>query len=437
MTSDSIGETKQCRVAVLLPESGKENIFEPKNCWLLNVQIPTMTRVVRQLQRVVQETWGIHVWILDIQRVESDGSTWALAELLDTEVGLNGEAPRAIEDSSEEEKCTCELLLANVSQNPFARIGWVGEALRWLSAVTGRRFSKGSVTQLNAGGGFTLARFCSSDGFFYWLKAAGVPNEHELAITLHLSELCPDFLPKIVAVQPEWKAWVTEDAGEALSLLAEPGILVETMRNFLSLQVKTIGVIDVLLAAGASDQRNPRLLRNLDQVIDFLADAMGRQISTKATPLKRDRILELGRMLFDAFSEMESLGLPNTLLHNDLNAGNILYDGKKCVVTDWSEAAVGNPLLAAERFGLLSTAWASSCGPIYREVWREFVGEESVRRAQRLAPLLSIFAYLYGRGDWLRDSSKITPHFESYARSLARHMDRAAENSDLLEALCH
>jgi len=50
--------------------------------------------------------------------------------------------------------------------------------------------------------------------------------------------------------------------------------------------------------------------------------------------------------------------------------------------------------------------------------------------------LLSIFAYLYGRGDWLKDTSKVTPQFESYARSLARHMDRAAQSPQLREALC-
>jgi hypothetical protein len=52
-------------------------------------------------------------------------------------------------------------------------------------------------------------------------------------------------------------------------------------------------------------------------------------------------------------------------------------------------------------------------------------------------PLLAIFSYLYGRGTWLNSEERNDPHFEGYARSLARRMEREAQVPGLLEVLCH
>jgi hypothetical protein len=259
---------------------------------------------------------------------------------------------------------------------------------------------------------------------------------HELSIISCLSGLYPEFLPKLVAIRSDWNAWLAEDAGEQLSDPPETAVFIRAVRSFTSLQIQTIGAVDVLLATGAFDQRIPVLRHHLDDVIAFLIAAMGKQTSAKVAPLSLHRVLELGEILRDALCQLEALGVPDALIHNDLNLGNILYDGTNYVFTDWSEAAVGNPFLAFARLCLLSRDAEGDLRGIYGEVWREYLSQQSIDCACQLATLLSIFAYLYGRGDWLVDTSKITPQFESYARSLARHMDRAAQNPELLEALC-
>ena len=64
-------------------------------------------------------------------------------------------------------------------------------------------------------------------------------------------------------------------------------------------------------------------------MISFLIEAMHRQTSTKAVPLSAIRLLELGEILRDACSRQEELDIPDTLIHNDLNTGNILWDGER------------------------------------------------------------------------------------------------------------
>jgi hypothetical protein len=316
-------------------------------------------------------------------------------------------------------------------------MSWIDDAIDWAASVTGRRFStENDVEQLNAGGGFVLLHLRSDDGKSYWLKATGVPNMHELSITSCLSNLYPEFLPKLVAIRNDWNAWLTDDAGEPLSTPPADAVFTQAIRSFAFLQTQTICTVDVLLAAGAFDQRIPVLRRDLGDVVAFLIDAMARQTSAKVSPLSRHRVLQLGEILGDALCQLEALAIPDALIHNDLNLGNILHDGKRCVFTDWSEAAVGNPFLSLERFSLLNRDAEGEPRRVYGEVWREYLSETSIDSACRLATLLSIFAYLYGRGDWLKDTSKVTPQFERYARSLARHMDRAAQNPELQEALC-
>jgi hypothetical protein len=437
---DPISDATEYCVVLRRPKSRGALALDPGTYCLLRVQIPAMTRAAQQLQNVIRAGWGIDVIVLDVRGPRYDEPGWALVELLSPSVCLKSDESHLSSlvsaNLSSKDRRACEVFLANGSSIPLARISWIDEAVQWLGSVTGHGFSKRSIAQFNAGGGFTLLRFRADDGTVYWLKATGAPNVHEMAITSRLSELCPEFLPTLVAIRSEWNAWVTEDAGEALSLPADDRLFADVVRRFGSLQIRSIDAADLLLADGAFDHRAPALLREVDQVIAFLIEAMERQTSTKALPLKRDRLEELGSILVDALRELECLGVPDTLLHSDLNLGNILYDGKQCVFTDWSEAAIGNPFLAVDRLRLLNTESASECGRTYRAVWNEFVGEAAARRALGLAPLLSIFVYLYGRGDWVGDSSKITPRFESHARSLARHMDRAARNPDFVEALC-
>ena len=435
-------EATEYRVVLVQPESRSVlALASAKPYRLPRVRISSMSRPAQQLQKAINAIWGVSAFILDARVATHDGSSCVLAELLSSAISSDLEevALDRIMSSelTSEERHEYEVLLESESATSVARIGWIDEAVGWVASATGRRFStRNEIEQLNAGGGFALLRLRSDDGRDYWLKATGAPNTHELSITACLSDLYPEFLPKLVATKKEWRAWLTEGAGGPLPDLPSNAVLVRAAMRFASLQVQTIDAVDVLLAAGAFDQRIPVLRQQLDGVIAFLIDAMERQTSMKIAPLGRRRIEELGKILHDALYELEGRRIPDALVHNDLNLGNVLYDGKQYAFTDWSEAAVGNPFLSLERFRLLSSHGEGELPRVYGEVWRDYLSQTNIDCACRLAPLLSIFAYLYGRGDWLKAPGEVTPQFQSYARSLARHMDRAAQDRALLEVLC-
>jgi hypothetical protein len=149
----------------------------------------------------------------------------------------------------------------------------------------------------------------------------------------------------------------------------------------------------------------------------------------------------MASILQDACFRMEALKIPDTLVHNDMNSGNILFRGTHCVFTDWCEIGVGNPFFTLQYLCLLQPRgehdWTPRLRELYRQCWLDLLSASQIEKGLELLPLLAILSYLYGRGSWLHSERRNDPHVESYARSLARHRDRAAQNPRLLEVQCH
>lgn len=409
---------------------------------LPRIHIPEWTRPAEELQKAIKARWKLDVFVLETWAAGHQAAALVVAELLDVERNSSFvEFPvRSFKGAefSEEDCQHLESLLEGRTKIPFPRLGWIYEAMAWVESVTGATFSsKRNIAQWNAGGGFALLRACSDDGRHYWLKATGKPNLHEFAIIRLLSESYPDFLPRLVAIKTEWNAWLTEDGGAPISDPPGAAELVSATRRMARFQFLTAGHTAALVAVGACDQRTIVLRSHIDEIVVHLVEAMATQTSTKATPLSRDRLLEIGVILNDACSYLEALKVPDTLIHNDLNPGNILSNGTNCVFTDWSEAAVGNPFIVCERLCHLNPYHRESVQAVYRHRWSDLLSERNIDQALALMPLLAIYSYLFGRGDWPKRTESASPRFESSARSLARHMDRAAREISLLEALCH
>jgi hypothetical protein len=435
-------KTTEFRCVLIPPHSSGVLAFPDKDRFRLpRIPIPAAMRSARELQKAIKAIWDLNVFILEVRAASTNVEPMAFAEVLTSEVTspLKEIAiGQLLQLGLSEDEVDCvESLVRDRNGSLLAQPGWIDAAIAWIESATGRAFrSAGSIEQWNAGGGFSLFRVRSDDGQQYWLKATGKPNAHEFGMTSLLCDLYPDFLPKIVATKGEWNAWLTEHAGDPLPDLPNATELVSVASKMAKLQVQSSGRTKEFLTAGAFDQRSPALRSHIDRVISFLIEAMYRQTSTKVVPLSAIRLLEIGEILRDACSRQEELDIPNTLIHNDLNTGNILWDGKNCVFTDWCEAAIGNPFLSCERLCQLNRAHAESVRNAYRECWSNRLSMERIDEAIILSPLLAVYGCLYGRGDWLNDTREVRPQFESYARSLARHMDRAARNPILMESLC-
>jgi len=441
---------EQIEYRVVLVRSGSHAIWVQSDGGALRlprVTIPRWTRPAEQLQQILKNVWHLRGIVLDVLPGKTGSAPCAVMEILSPGSG-DGFAAAASEDITEQEMASDEreavkaILAGKVgARGPFSRIGWIQEAMQWLRAELGHEIAfTDDVRQYNAAGGFALVRFATKDGRAYWLKATGKPNVHEFHITRMLAELCPEFLPHRIAEREDWNAWLMEDAGQPVQSWTLPA-LEQAVSSMATLQQKAITQTREFLAVGAFDQRLCVLRTHLAELVEYLDEAMAKQTSKKVLRIEANRLRQLSSLLQDACFHMEALEIPDTLVHNDINSGNILFEGTRCVFTDWCEAGVGSPFFAFQYLCLLEAHgngdWAPSLRKLYKQCWLDRLSASQIDQAFALTPLLAILAYLYGRGTWLHSLKRNDPHVESYARSLARHIDRAAQDPQLLEVLCH
>ena len=117
----------------------------------------------------------------------------------------------------------------------------------------------------------------------------------------------------------------------------------------------------------------------------------------------------------------------------------------RCRFIDWSEAYLGNPLITLQHLLLLNKLENSQIRhsinlllkQSYARVWAASCDSNALEEGFLYAPILAAASTLYGRGDWLNSTTRNDPRRQSFARTLARYMDRAAREPGLLEALCH
>jgi hypothetical protein len=209
------------------------------------------------------------------------------------------------------------------------------------------------------------------------------------------------------------------------------------------LQMRTVGSEPDLLEAGACDHRTQVLRAEAEAIFAYVDEAMGFQTSTKVPRIETRRLRELRSIFEDVCSHVEDLEFPDTVLHGDMNLGNILVADDRCVFIDWCEAYVGNPLVTFEHLLLLNSienpSLKASCDRRLRETYRTAMSKicdsRVIDEGFACAPLMAAGSAIFGRGGWLRAPLRDDPRRQAYVRGIARHMDRAARAPALLGAL--
>lgn len=450
-----MSESIEYRLILIWPKTGQILArVENGAATLPRLAVLSGERQVQQLTELVLREWNIRAVALDILPGLNQSPACAVLEVRnsdETSVAML----RAVDLYSIDRTCLsvdeCNVVASLLSdddqhRNVFGRIGWVNQVELWLSEIGRSRevVFIDDIHQLNAGGGFVLARLSTTDGNEYWLKAVGAPNEHEFGITKAIAERMPNYLPPVVAMRDDWKAWITEDSGRTLSESFELPAMRIAVTALARLQRDSVEHRGALRDAGCADCSTPVLEAHLPDITTYLEEAMSNQTSTKVATLEARRIRELEQILREACWRMQDLDIPDTLIHNDINAGNILVSGPRCFFIDWAEGLIGNSFMTfqhicaqIERDGTDAAAWLQEVRSSYRTVWLETLTETQINTAYTLMPILGPLSYLYGNGAWLNSTDRDRPRFQAHVRSLLRYIDRAAQALELEGAISH
>ncbi len=456
-TTQTMIETATQRLVLIDPESrGVYAAGHNGGYHLPTVEIPQWTRPAEQLQRTVRDAWKTHSIMLDYLPSEETALSCVALEVIEPpeENGLKliplcQLSPAALPET--QRNALQEMLDGNNDSRPrLSQIGWIEEAIAWCEAVTPQKLTaKTGITQYNAGGNFALLRLPMSDGVDYWIKATGKPNAHEYGITLLLSEVCEGFTPEVVAAKPEWNAWLMAGGGNKPIQLPDNPLqryktLERLMYSLLEMEWRAIEIIRALKLIGAPDQSLEAIAKNAEKLFDYLERAMSLQTSTKSPPLDRNRLRDLYNTLLRVRDLLMQEDLPISLIHGDLNLGNIVAGESSCQFIDWAEAYIGPVGINLEHLLLLDKSEAADLRQLihsllkerYIERWNHRSGNLRMSSWHSFWPFLAVLSSLYGRGDWFDDPQQDDPRRMSIRRSLARHLSRTAADPHFQEALC-
>jgi len=353
------------------------------------------------------------------------------------------------EAPSSELDCARKTVIAQIASgdidddNPLRRVGWLAETVAWVDESTHCSVSlPHGIEQYTAGGGFALLRLESADNRAYWIKAVGPPNVHEFRITNALAAAGAEHLPALVAIREDWHAWLMEDAGSPVQGSWDGVSLCSAASALAQLQKRALPYGDALIEAGALDHRSASLKRQMRGWLPLLSKAMRLQTSTSVPKIDDKRLDELMQMGDEACEALIQVKMPDTILHGDLNPGNILFQGEACRFIDWAEARVGCPFLdlpllprlAAKRPGS-NDATIEATRNAYLRCWRDVLTEEQLEVGLALAPLLAIASHLAGLLDPSRLRLKMDSEQIRYIRSLTRQLDRETRNLEMRKPL--
>jgi len=274
-----------------------------------------------------------------------------------------------------------------------------------------------------------------------WLKATSEAHAHELPITNIVSRRCGQFTPELIAIKRDWNAWLSREAGDALSDRSGYKMLEWAAHSLIGMQLASRSCIDELRKAGCSDLSLSALHRYLPALKGYIDSAMAQQRSTRVPPLSPSQISEMLNLLTDAIAALEKLEIGDVLLHNDLNSGNVLIHGKKAIFIDWAEAGIGNPWLGLHHILALAMERpqlgnkTQHLYEVYAEHWRNRLSAKHISKAYLLSGPLAIVCYLCGRDSSFTSAHRDIESVQSYARSLARHLNRMVHTTEFRKAL--
>lgn len=286
---------------------------------------------------------------------------------------------------------------------PWEEPGWFEEATAWIHAQLAAHgwHSLGPVELVRLRPWSAFARVPTSNGIVYF-KAPAPDCQYEAGLTQALARWRPDCTVQLLAVDLDRGWLLSADAGPTLHD-ASPSTdqlahWLKLLPLCVELQIEMADHVPEILALGVFDRRLaqfPPLYAELMEAHENLRVGL----EPGLTPAEYQRLRALQPWVADACAQLASVGLPETLVHEEVHSSNVLLRSDRFIFTDWSEAIVGHPF-----FMLLVTIRATSArlelaedGPemirlrdAYLEPWTQFATRETLSAAFAVANHLSM-----------------------------------------------
>ena len=303
--------------------------------------------------------------------------------------------------------------------------GFQAEAEAWIRSQVP---VSGPIEQTHVQPWSTVLRVPTDDDRPFWFKACGEEHVFEPSLIELLSRLSPNRVPEMIAIHPERRWMLTRDAGTRLREMIESDgryePWLEVLPGYAELQIAAASHVDEILSIGVPHEP----LAGLADRVGLLLENPEYLMVGETDGLAGDQIGEVREMLPEIdrlCSDLASLSIPESIQHDDLNDGNVFFDGFGYRVTDWGDACVSHPFHSLT-VQLRATAFRLDLEPggpeilrmrdAYLEPWTSMADRQTLvgamgiaYRTGTLARSLAWFRYLAERdpAEWGDDVESI------------------------------
>jgi len=241
----------------------------------------------------------------------------------------------------------------------------------------------------------TVFRVPTIDGAVY-MKCCGPTQAHEPRLTALLHREFPGLVTAVLALHPTRPWMLVAEGGKKLGEAYTGDELLRAWREILprcaQLQRDITPRTGEIIAFGTPDHRAAPLLAGFDTVVAG-EPAVSGQRSDRLTADERHALFSLHPRLAEALRALASLGIDDTLNHDDLHQSNVLVRDGRMVLFDWGDACVSHPfgtLAVTLRFAAQKTGRAQDSAEIvalrdaYLEPWSDRASTRELRVAAEL-----------------------------------------------------
>jgi Ser/Thr protein kinase RdoA (MazF antagonist) len=144
--------------------------------------------------------------------------------------------------------------------------------------------------------------------------------------------------------------------------------------------------------------------------------------------LGRRRLEDVCEATEEACYRLDAIGMPDTLIHNDLQLENVIAGKTGYHFIDWDQAGIGNPFLAFEQLRVqLPDSGIASLVSGYRSWWAGVLRPEEIDAGFALIPAIAITVQLCSYTASIPVGATLCGLELRHLRSLVRQLDTALQ----------
>ena len=287
---------------------------------------------------------------------------------------------------------------------------WRGQVNEWArEALAHHDILMGSDLEVTQVRPWSIVLHTLTDAGKIYFKAPPPVLIHEAQLTQALSQWFPQWIPEVLAVEPNEGWWLAHDGGESIRANVKAthdlSDWIQAVQLYAQLQKGLVDHVPDMLALGVPDRRSHTLPAQLASLLEH-PEMLLLDLPKGLTTDEFKRLKETQAPLAEWCGQLEASKIPISLHHGDLNSGNVLKHGGHFAFVDWGDCSVAHPfsslrtVLVSAEIDLDLPDYSPKTAPLrdaYLHAWTEYDSAENVMRdfrlAQRLSALVSALAW--------------------------------------------